>query len=74
MIIFLGSSIAGSYIPRELCLLNNVIPNCNVYRITIIRVTITDSLFVAFGVLLGIYLFRLARMPSFNIVMKKHVS
>jgi hypothetical protein len=73
ILIFLTSSIASSYISRELCLLEQVIKNCNVYRITVIRVILNDSLFVIFGVLLSIYLFRLARMANFNSIMKQHV-
>ena len=33
-----------------------------------------DSLFVIFGILLSVYLFRLSRMPTFNAIMKQHVS
>jgi hypothetical protein len=74
IVIFFAVSLMGSYISRELCILNQKLPKCNVYQITVTRVLITNSLFVFHGLLLSYFLFNLAKLPTASILMEQQVT
>jgi hypothetical protein len=74
MVIFFTTSLLGSYITRELCIMNQTLKNCNVYQITVIRVLVTNSLFILNGLVLSYFLFNLAKLPTVSILMEQQVS
>ncbi|CAF0707529.1 unnamed protein product [Brachionus calyciflorus] len=60
--IFLVTSLLSAYYVREICTLRKKGANCNIYQVTLIRILITDLLFVIIGFMLSFYLFKLARL------------
>ncbi len=61
-IFFVINFLAAIYV-REKCTFG-VTTHCHKYEVTIIRVIVTDLLFVMHGFILGFYLFKLARVSK----------
>nr|QVK45726.1 G protein-coupled receptor [Proales similis] len=59
---FLCSSVISAYLTRQVCILNAQLQKCDLYKITLVRVSINDILFVVYGFLLGYYIFKLANL------------
>ena len=74
IICFSLSSILTAYYTREICIKDALkSEDCNLYRITFLRVLIDGALFLAFGGALCAFLFKLAKISIYNTIPEQNV-
>lgn len=75
ILIFFTSSILTAYYIREVCIFNKKNDmQCNLYRVTFLRVIIEGILFTVFGFLLCSYLFKLAKISIQYVIPEQNVN
>ncbi|RNA38000.1 integral membrane protein GPR137B-like [Brachionus plicatilis] len=74
ILIFFVTSLVSAYMVREICIFKKTAYH-DIYRITLIRILITDTLFVIIGFLLSSFLYRIAHLSiNYNIPEQNNIS
>lgn len=72
VMIFFFTNFASAYYTREYCTFGSDSGKCNLFQTALVRVIINDLLYIVFGIILSVYLFKIAKLSKLYRIPEHH--